>query len=271
MRPNPVKASLAAGGYAFGSSVIEFATVGLPRIAAAVGVDFLLLDTQHTGWTGETLRPLIGACRDVVPLVRVESLDPRRIGTALDLGAMGIMVPSVESGEEARRIVEYARYPPEGGRGAAFGIAHDDYVTGDRPTSMASANSEMLLIALVETPAGVEHIDEIAATEGIDVVWIGQVDLTLALGIVGQYNDPAYVRALELVVAAVNRYGKALGFTATSVEEGRRMLELGFRCLSYWNDLRIYQAGLGHATRQLRDAAANRAASNRGAGGSPRT
>jgi 2-dehydro-3-deoxyglucarate aldolase/4-hydroxy-2-oxoheptanedioate aldolase len=257
MRPNRVKASLASGGVAFGTSVIEFSTTGLPRIAAVAGVDFILLDTEHTGWTSDTLRPLLAVTRsvDVVPMVRVAGLDKHAIGTALDLGAMGIMVPSVETAEEAQRIVSYARYPPAGVRGAAFGIAHDDFTPGDRPGSMASADRETLLIALVETPAGIDDIDGIAATDGIDIVWVGQVDLTLSLGIVGQYDHASYTGALERVVAAARRHGKALGFTATSIEEAERMLGIGFRCISFWNDLRIYQSALSAATRGLRETA----------------
>ena len=254
MRPNHVKASLAAGGFAFGTSVFEFGTVGLPRIAAVAGADFILLDTEHNGWTSETLRPLLAVCRAVetVPMVRVDSLDQRRIDTALDLGAMGIMVPSVETGEEARRLVEYARYPPHGRRGAAFGVAHDDFVPGRRADSIGSANREALLIALVETTTGVENVDEIAEVDGIDVVWIGQSDLTISMGIVGQYDHPRYLGALDRVAAAATRSGKALGFTVTSLDEGRQMIDRGFRCISYWNDVRIYQSSLRAATDALR-------------------
>ena len=258
MRPNPVKATLARGGFAFGSSVIEFGSVGLPRIAAVAGADFLLFDTEHNGWTSETLRPLLAVSRavDTVPLVRVDGLDPRPIGTALDLGAMGIMVPGVETGDEARRIVEYARYPPRGRRGSAFGVAHDDYRSGQRDLSIASADEETLLIALVETAAGISNIDQIVAVPEIDVIWIGQSDLTMSMGIVGQYQDPRYLAAVDRVIDAATGAGKTLGFTVTSLDEGRRMIELGFRCISYWNDVRIYQDSLRAATASLRDFAA---------------
>lgn len=258
MKENPVKATLKAGGVALGSSVIEFATPGLPRIAAACGVDFLLFDTEHNGWTSETLRPLLAVCRgtQVVPLVRVDGLDYRQMGTSLDLGAMGIMVPMVETGEQASRIVEYARYPPNGRRGAAFGIAHDDYTPSDRATSMESADREALLIALVESERGVENIDEIAAVEGIDVIWIGQSDLTISLGIVGQFDHPRYLAAVDEVVDAAIRHGKALGFTGRSIEDAREALRRGFRCISYSSDVKIYQQALAGVTRDLRRATA---------------
>lgn len=258
MKANPVKATLVAGGVALGSSVIEFSTTGLPRIAAAAGVDFLLFDTEHNGWTSETLRPLLAVCRgtDVVPLVRLAGLDFRHVSTSLDLGAMGIMVPLVETAEQATRFVEYARYPPKGRRGAAFGIAHDDYVPGNRLASMESADREALLIALVESTHGVENADEIAAVEGIDVVWIGQSDLTISMGIAGQFEHPRYLAALDRVVAAATRNGKTLGFTARSVEDAREALRRGFRCISYSSDVKIYQQALACVTRDLRGATA---------------
>ncbi len=257
MRPNPVKATLAAGGIALGTSVIEFGVIGLPQIAAVAGVDFVLFDTEHNGWTSETLRPLLAVSRavDVVPFVRVESLNYRRIGTPLDLGAMGLMVPTVESGDDARRIVEYARYPPQGRRGAAFGVAHDDYVPGDRPTSIESADRETLLIALVETERGVENIDEIASVAGIDIIWIGQVDLTMSLGSVGQFDHPRYKAAFQRLIDGANTHGKALGYTVSSLDEGYELMERGFRCISYWSDVRIYQRALSTATHDLRAAA----------------
>lgn len=258
MKPNPVKAILGAGGITFGTSVIEFGVVGLPRIAAVAGVDFLLFDTEHNGWTSETLRPLLAVSRaaDVVPFVRVESLDYRRIGTALDLGAMGIMVPTVETGDDARRIVEYARYPPRGRRGAAFGVAHDDYVSGARASSIESADRETLLMALIETERGVENVDEIASVDGIDVIWIGQVDLTMSLGILGQLEHPRYKAAFQRLIDAANAHEKALGYTVTSLDEGHELMDRGFRCISYWSDVRIYQRGLSTAIQDLRAAAA---------------
>lgn len=257
MRQNHVKATLAAGGVAIGTSVIEFPVAGLPRIAAAAAADFVLLDTEHNGWTSDTLRPMLQSARsvDVVPLVRVESLDYRRIGTPLDLGALGIMVPTVETADDARRIVEFARYPPAGRRGAAFGVAHDDYVSGDRPSSIESANREVLLIALVETERGAHNAAEIAAVDGIDVVWIGQVDLSMSMGLVDEYDHPRYQAVFDSIVDAANANGKTLGYTATSLDEGRRLLARGFRCISFSNDLRLYQRALADGVRQLRQAA----------------
>jgi 2-keto-3-deoxy-L-rhamnonate aldolase RhmA len=127
---------------------------------------------------------------DLIPMVRIPATEYHLIARPLDVGAMGLMVPMVESAEQAWAIVDSAKYPPLGRRGAAFGMAHDDYSGGDISEKMASANDEVLLIAQIETARGVENLDAIAAVDGIDVLWIGHFDLTNSLGIPGQFSHP---------------------------------------------------------------------------------
>lgn len=257
MRPNSVKNTLNAGGVAVGTSVYEFATPGLPRIAAAAGIDFILFDTEHNGWTSDTLRPLLSACRavDIVPMVRVSSLDYAKIAGTLDLGAMGIMVPTVETGDDARRVVEFASYPPVGRRGAAFGFAHDDFRGDDPVSSMQSANREKLLICLVETAAGAQNVDDIASVDGIDCIWIGHFDLSMSLGILGQFDHPDFLAAVDRIEQAAKQHGKVLGYTVPTVEEAAHRIESGYRCISYSGDIVIYQQTLRVAAGQIRDAA----------------
>ncbi|MBI3988308.1 MAG: aldolase [candidate division NC10 bacterium] len=228
--------------------VFEFNTPGIARIAAAAGAEFVLFDMEHTGWTVETVRMLMATSRaaDLVPLVRVPATQYHLLAGPLDVGVMGLMVPMVESEEQARFIVQSAKYPPQGCRGAAFGIAHDDYQGGDIVAKMQSANQEQLLIALIETVQGVENVEKIAGVEGIDVLWIGHFDLTNSMGIPGQFTHPEYLHAVDRVLEACRRHGKAPGFMVSSVEEGISLLAKGFRCLAYWGDLWIY----GHALRQ---------------------
>jgi 2-dehydro-3-deoxyglucarate aldolase/4-hydroxy-2-oxoheptanedioate aldolase len=157
----------------------------------------------------------------------------------------------VENEEQARLIVESAKYPPMGRRGAAFGVAHDDYTGGDILAKMASANEEGLLIVQIETVQGVENADKIAAIDGIDVLWIGHFDLTNSMRIPGQFNHPAFQRAVNRVLEACQQHGAAAGFMASNVEEGRSMLEQGFRCLAYGGDLWLYQQALREGISEL--------------------
>jgi 2-dehydro-3-deoxyglucarate aldolase/4-hydroxy-2-oxoheptanedioate aldolase len=168
------------------------------------------------------------------------------------MGAMGIMVPMVESAEQAQRLVDSAKYPPVGRRGAAFGIAHDDYTGGDLVDKIASANRETLLIAQIETARGLESVGQIAAVNGIDVLWIGQFDLTNSLGIPGQFDHPRFVDALQRVVQACRQHNKVAGFMVTSPANGQAMLDQGFRILAYSGDLWLYQTALQQGLAELR-------------------
>jgi 2-dehydro-3-deoxyglucarate aldolase/4-hydroxy-2-oxoheptanedioate aldolase len=254
MRENKVKRTLRAGGVALGTMVFEFNTTGIARIAAEAGVDFVIFDMEHTGWSMETIRMLMATARaaNVAPMVRVPATQYHFLARVLDVGAMGIMVPLVESDEQARQIVQFAKYPPQGRRGTAFGIAHDDYQDGDMLAKIRSANEEQLLIAQVETAQGLENVEQIAAVEGIDVLWIGHNDLTTSMGIPGEFTHPRYLEAVQRIVAASQRHGKTAGFMASGVEQGRALLQQGFRCLAYWGDLWIYKQALRQGISALR-------------------
>jgi 2-keto-3-deoxy-L-rhamnonate aldolase RhmA len=254
MRKNTVKRVLRDGGVALGTSVFEFATTGMARIVAATGAEFIFFDMEHTGWSIETIRMLLAttAAVDLVSIVRPPALEYHLLSRPLDLGAMGLMVPIVETEDQARLIVQYAKYPPQGKRGAAFGVAHDDYQGGDVSAKMKSANEEGLLIALIETGRGIEHVEEISAVDGIDVLWIGHFDLTNSLGIPAQFTHPDYLRAVDHVLEACKRHGKAAGLMVGSVEDGQAALARGFRCLSYWGDSFIYREAVNRSITSLR-------------------
>ena len=258
MRKNNVKRALAAGDVALGTMAFEFAATALAPLAADAGADFVIYDMEHTGWTIETMRTLMATARgsDLVPAVRVPVTEYHFIARALDVGAMGIMVPMVESVEQGRRIVECAKYPPDGKRGTAFTVAHDNYTGGDVGEKIRAANDEGLVIAQIESVDGLDAVDDIAAVEGVDVLWIGHYDLTTSMGIPGEFGHVRYKDAVERVLNACAAHGKAPGFMAGSVEQGRTLIEQGFRCLAYSRDSVLYRdaladgiAGLrGHAT-----------------------
>jgi 2-dehydro-3-deoxyglucarate aldolase/4-hydroxy-2-oxoheptanedioate aldolase len=257
MRENRVKRTLAAGGLAIGTMVFEFNTTGIGRIAAEAGAEFVIFDMEHTGWSIETIRMLMAATRaaDTVPMVRVPATQYHLLSRPLDVGAMGLMVPMVEDVEQANLIVRSAKYHPEGGRGTAFGVAHDDYAAGDVAAKMASANAEGMLIAQIETAKGVENADAIAAVDGIDCLWIGHFDLTQSLGVPAQFDHPRFQEAVDAVVAAADAHGKTAGIMAGSVDVGLEWLRRGFRAIAYSGDLWIYQQALAEGIAALRTGA----------------
>ena len=255
MRANQVKNTLAAGGVSIGTFIFEFSTSGIGRIAAEAGAEFTIYDMEHTGWSTETIRGLIASnSSETIPMVRVPATAYYLISRPLDVGAMGIMVPMVESAEQARSIVQASRYPPAGGRGSAFGIAHDDYTGGDIHAKMTSANQQIFVMAQIETTRGVEQCEAIAAVDGIDCLWVGHFDLTASMGIPAEFDHPEFLAALDRVVAGCRAHGKSAGIMASDVETGRAWLTRGFRAIAYSGDLWIYQRALAQGIADLRAA-----------------
>jgi 2-keto-3-deoxy-L-rhamnonate aldolase RhmA len=256
MRTNPVRRDLGEGKTALGTMVFEFATPGIARIVAAAGADFVIFDQEHSGWGIDTIRTLMATARaaDVVPLVRVPATQYHSIARPLDVGASGVMVPMVETAEQAVLVVSSAKYPPQGNRGAAFGIAHDDYEAPVDPmSSMQNANDETLVIVQIETRRGLENVEEIAAVEGVDVLWVGHNDLTNSMGIPGQFDHPDYLRAVDRFLEVCDYKGKAPGIMSTSVDEARMQLEQGFRCVAYWGDIWLYASALRQGLAAIRE------------------
>ena len=260
MRSNPVKERLAAGGRAFGAMVFELMAPGLPQVCANAGAEFILYDMEHSGLSLETLKQQIALCRGLapVPLVRVPRGDYHFIARALDIGALGIMVPMVGTAEEARDIVACTRYPPQGRRGAAFGFAHDDYEHGDVVAKVAALNARTLVIPQIETREGLENVEAIAAVPGVDALWVGHFDLTNFMGIPAQFKHPEYLAAIDRIVAACEAHGKSAGFLATDDDWARDYAAKGFRLMGYGVDQAMLQRALGDGLALLRSAMSER-------------
>ncbi len=258
MRDNPVKHRLAEGGSAFGTMVFEFFTPGMAQIAAAAGAEFVLYDMEHSGAGIDTIKAQFAACRGIgiVPMVRVPTTQYHFIARCLDAGAMGIMVPMVESATQAKEIVSFTRYPPAGIRGAGFGMAHDDYTGGAPADKIAAAHRRTLVIAQIETPRGAAAVDEIAAIDGIDVLWLGHFDMTNFMGIPGQFTHPDYLAAVDAIVASARRHGKAAGFMPTDETWARDYVAKGFRILACGTDTLMLQQSLSRGLAVLREASA---------------
>src|SRR5262249_6917417 len=175
------------------------------------GAEFAVFDMEHTGWSLETVKVLAATSRSagLVPIVRVPATDYHHIAHVLDVGAMGIVVPLVNTPAQIQFAIECANYPPRGKRGCAFGMAHDEYVPGDPAEKMRQADENLLVVAQVETAEGLANVDAIAAVEGVDGLWIGQFDLTASLGIPGRFDHPKYLDAVKRIVGACPAHGKA--------------------------------------------------------------
>ncbi|MDO6732794.1 aldolase/citrate lyase family protein [Marinovum sp. 2_MG-2023] len=183
------------------------------EMAGDLGYDFVLVDLEHSphglDTVTQSLRMLKGSETDCV--VRVTGQDPLLIKRLLDLGATNLMVPMVETGDQARDLVSECRYPPAGRRGCASAVVRasgyglvQDYV--------ARADAGLCLIAQIESAMGLENADEISGTAGIDAIFVGPTDLSGALGQVGAFDRPEFAEAVTRIEAATRSAGKAFGF-----------------------------------------------------------
>ena len=237
--------------------IMEFFSAGMPAVIAATGADFALFDMEHTGAGLETMKTMIAGCRglDLAPLVRVPRGEYHFIARALDIGAHGIMIPMVGSAAEAKTIAAAAHYPPAGRRGAGFGLAHDDYRTAPPAETMARAAERTLVIAQIETVEGLNEVEAIAGTEGIDVVWLGHFDLSNFMGIPARFHEPAFIAAARRIADAARAHGKIAGILASDPDWAREYWEYGYRMLAYGLDHQLFQAALRAGLRGLRDLA----------------
>lgn len=246
MKSNAVKNRVMNAEPVCGAMVFEFFSPGIGAVLSNAGCRFVFYDMEHTGLGFETLKWLFAACRGlpIEPMVRVPRGEYHFLARALDLGATGVMVPMVESADEARAIVRACRYPPAGRRGAAFGFAHDDYEAGDIRGKIRTANRRTLVVAQIETERGLAACDEIAAVDGIDVLWLGHFDLSNFMGIPAAFEHPRFVEAMQAVARTARAHGKAAGFMATDADWMARAKAAGYTMLAVGTDMGLLAQGV---------------------------
>jgi 4-hydroxy-2-oxoheptanedioate aldolase len=217
-----------------------------PEVAAARGAAYVCIDRQHGAIGSSALTPMFQAVEagGAAPLCRVASNDAHPITQALDAGAVGVIVPMVESAEDARRFVDLSTYPPRGRRSFAGMRA-----TVSRGTTDPATLDDVARIAMIETRAGLDRVAEIAAVDGIDAIYIGPSDLALALGLPlgAQRDDPRFVEAVATIVAACRANGLAAGMHCESGEVAARYAAEGFDMLTVGSDVGLLGQGVSSA------------------------
>jgi len=215
------------------------------EIAGRAGFDWLLIDLEHGAGNRQELLYQLQAIESTpaVPFVRIAWNDPIRFKQILDLGASGIMVPYIQTAEEARRAVAAMRYPPTGIRGVAvmnracaFGPGFDEYFN--------TASSRLVTILQIETAEAIKSVEEIAAVDGADVLFVGPMDLSVGLGIAQQWSHPDLRAALSKVVNACRKFGKAAGMIAMNESHIDQVLADGFTMVACSSDSGAVVKGL---------------------------
>lgn len=237
-----------------GHFVVEFVTPGIGHLLRNAGCDFVFLDLEHSGFHFETVKAALRffEAAGMPVLVRVPSKEYHHIARAMDMGAEGLMVPMLGTPTEARAAIAAMRYAPEGGRGVALGIAHDGYRGGPVLDKLAAANARSAFFALIETVEGLENADAIAAVEGVDCLWVGHFDLSVSMGIPGEFANPRFAAALSQIHAAARRHGKGLGRLVGDTAGGVEAFAQGFDFICYSGDVWLFQQALAAAVETIR-------------------
>jgi len=239
---NPVKARLSAGKAVVGV-VITVNSAEVAAHAARLGFDFLWIEMEHAPITLEGLRNMVLATRGLpaVPLARPPVNELWTAKRLLDVGALGVIFPFTRTGELARQAAAACRYPPLGRRGSGALLAQMRW--SDVGNYYDFADRNVLVVAVVEDTSAVEHIDEIAATPGVDVLFIGTSDLSFSLGLRGKQDHPKLQEAIAKILAAGRKHGKILGRPALSPEQIQRYTDEGFLFLMSQTDLELMAGG----------------------------
>lgn len=227
---NRVKEVLAAGGSVVGV-LDNTGSRAVGEMMALGGFDFVMFDMEHGATSEETLTDLVRRCEwaGAVPLARVWDKNPKLILRALDAGAKGVMVPQVESGEEAAHLARAFKYHPDGFRSLAKGVPAGLWGKVPNAEHLRAQNEDALVILQIETARGLEATDAIVATPGVDVIFIGPSDLSQALGHPGDAGHPEVRAAFERIARAAVAAGKAVGTITNSAADARWQAPLGVR------------------------------------------
>ena len=231
MYPNPMKRKIKAGELVLGTGLPAFTPAFATR-TARTGVDFLWIDTEHSPFGAESLEsvPVLVRNQGVAPMIRVAWNDPHLIKKAMDVGASAIMVPQVNTAEEAARAVQYTFYPPIGQRGIS---PHWPHVAGrDWFDTIRTANDETVLIVQIESVEAYRNLEAIAAVPGIDVLLVGPMDLSASLGRITEMQSPEVQRIMEDIPRRLAGSGVMIGTTLVDVSEIQQKYRWGYRFLN---------------------------------------
>jgi 2-keto-3-deoxy-L-rhamnonate aldolase RhmA len=209
MRNNRTRQILADGGIALGIIQNGLPTIEVPRMLAAAGFDWLFIDTEHGPFNTETTHQVIRAClaSPITPIVRVPDFQYDLAARALDSGAEGIIFPRTESPEQIAEAVSWVKYPPRGVRGFGLGAVSNNYVDASMEEFIRHGNEQNIVIAQIESVAGLDAIEEIASVDGLDCLLLGPSDMSVSLGIPGRFEHPKFRAAFDRIVQVCNDKG----------------------------------------------------------------
>jgi len=230
-----------------------FLGMGAPmaaEIAAVGGVDWVLVDLEHGGEGEDLVGPTVAGMAYSIPtLVRVESSERIRIGRALDAGASGVMVPRIETAEEVVAVVKHMSYPPFGDRGVA---TYNRSAKWGRDLSGLTQKAKAACIIQIETLKALENVEAIAAIDGADLLFVGPLDLSFALGVPRDFKSPIFVEACAKVIAAAKANNKVAGILAADAAAATAFIDQGFKFIAIGSDSTLLAGAITTLVTQLK-------------------
>jgi 2-keto-3-deoxy-L-rhamnonate aldolase RhmA len=233
-----LKKRLKMGELVVGLMVSELRNPNFVNMLALNGYDFFIIDNEHGAYSPETVSDIIAAARGVgiAPIVRIPEIRRETILKPLDSGAAGLLVPLVNTAEQAREVIFHAKYPPIGNRGVALRRPHSLYRKVGAADYLRQANDETLIAVQAETPQSIRNLNEITTVPGIDVVFVGPFDLSVSLGIPGEVNHPREIEAIDKILAVCLPKKIDVGIQLFDVPSIKSWVQKGMRLISYSSD-----------------------------------
>ncbi|MEU1690081.1 aldolase/citrate lyase family protein [Streptomyces hirsutus] len=252
---NPAKEKLSRGEPVFSMTIRLVRTVDIASIAYTAGFDSVYIDMEHSSFPLEAAGQICMACNHlgVTPLVRVPGLDPSFIARVMDAGAMGIIVPDVQSADEARTVVRAVKHAPLGERSLAGAPPQLHYRALPADQTARELDQASMVVAMIESQDGLNAADAIAAVDGVDILLVGANDLSGDLGIAGQMDHPQVHEAFLHVIDACRAHGKVVGIGGLGGRPDliRQYLELGAGYVSTGNDVSFLSAAAAQKRQQF--------------------
>ncbi len=237
MKENRMKRKLADGDIVIGTWIRNLRSPYLVHMIARCGFDFVYIDMEHSSMDLETVADLCFTAQmsDIVPIVRPSGKLPHLISKPLDVGAMGLLIPHVDTAEEAREVIRHAKYQPLGERGMNLGGVHTGFTPPDGQLFIETMNRESIIIVQIESQKGIDNIDDILSVEGIEGAVIGRSDLSQDLNIPGQTQHPKVLECVERMIDACKRRGAYPGLLVKDVKGAKEWIDKGIQIVPVAN------------------------------------